>query len=139
MQLITFLSRAGFGAAILASSCLTGVVDAQVQTGTDAQAAVTKPTTEPVFRVSRLANATSLDSNTAPLGVAPNTRIKANPALVPSTTRDRVAVANVLDVAPRAAAPVTPKVAPHPLASWTSKFVALALLPKDNKFRLAST
>ena len=116
MQLITFLSRAGFGAAILAFGCLTGVVDAQVQTGDDSQTVVSKPTTEPVFRVSRLANPTSLDSNVAPLSGTPNSRIKANPALVPSTTRDRVAVANVLDVAPRAAtSPVTPKVAPHPL------------------------
>ena len=126
MQLINVLTRTGFGAAILASCCLPAVVNGQVQPGTGSQTPITKPTTEPVFRVSRLANTNpSSDSNAvaAPVAAAPaiatppaNTRLKDNSEMVPDIAkRDRVAIDGPFGIDSKSATPKAPKAAPHPL------------------------
>jgi len=112
MQSIKFLTRAGFGAAVLASCCLPKLAIGQGQAAVDANATITKKITEPVFRVSRLATA-NLDDNTSATTTAPaNTRDKRNPAEVPILGQ-RGSVAALADDA-KSAAPV-PAVAPHPL------------------------
>ena len=75
MKLTKVFTRTGLGAAILASCCLPAVVNGQVQSGTNSQSSVTKPTTEPVFRVSRLAKENS-NLGTSPVVATPavNTR-----------------------------------------------------------------
>ena len=128
MQLINVLKCTGFGAAILASCYLPAVVHGQVQSGTNSQTPITKPTTEPVFRVSRLAKANpSLDSN----AVAPTPAVAASPAVAPKpavNTRvdnDMAMVPAVHQPYPpsdaniafdsKSAVPEAPKAAAHPL------------------------
>ena len=114
MQIIYALTRTGFGAAILATCCFPAVVSGQVQTATDSQTPITKPTTEPVFRVSRLANA-SPDSNAA-AAPATNTRVKNNSAMVPSVNQpNREANSAVVGIDLESTSPAAPKAAPHPL------------------------
>lgn len=114
MQTIKFLTRAGFGAAVLASCCLPSLVNGQDQTGVDSTATVTKPTTEPVFRVSRLATANPGVDTTSTATVP--TRVKSNPAMVPAIAqRNQIASAAILGGDSKSAVPAKPAVAPHPL------------------------
>ena len=117
MQLFNVLTRTGFGAAILASCCLPAVANGQVQSATDSQTPITKPTTEPVFRVSRLAKVNpSSDLNAVAETPAVKTRIKDNSEEVPAVNqRERVASAVAVGIDSKSATPSTPKVAPHPL------------------------
>ena len=118
MQFINVLTRTGFGAAILASCCLPSLVNGQVQSDTNSQSSVTKPTTEPVFRVSRLAEIKpSVDSNALPTTPTANTR-GTNNSEVPSVNRG-VSAENLADSAigldRKSASPAKPEVAAHPL------------------------
>ena len=109
MQSFKFLTRAGFGAAVLASCFLPKSAIGQGQADVSSNTVVTKGTTEPVFRVSRLATANLDDETTAPA----NTREERNPAEVPLLAQ-RERVADLGDDA-KSAAPAQPAVAPHPL------------------------
>ena len=110
MQSFKFLTRAGFGAVVLASCCLPKLATGQDQVAVGSNAGVTKATTEPVFRVPRLASA-NLGSDTATAAPA-NTRVKPNPALVPKVAQ-RNSVAMRDDV--KSAIPSQPAVTAHPL------------------------
>lgn len=125
MQSIKFLTRAGIGAAVLASSCLPNLVHGQDRAGLGSVAAVTKSTTEPVFRVSRLGtgNLGPSSHTTTAIGAAP-TRAKTNSANVPGMmNRGSLAVGpkTVIPVKPDVAlakpdvAPVKPAAVAHPL------------------------
>ena len=114
MQFINVLTRTSLGAAILASCCLPAVVNGQVQAGIDSQSTVTKPTTEPVFRVSRLAKANpSLDSTAVAELPAANVRVNNDPTMMPAINR-RESVASAAPIS-LDSKPIAPKVVAHPL------------------------
>ena len=117
MQFINVLTRASMGAAILASCCLPAIVNGQVQSDTNSQPSVTKPTTEPVFRVSRLAKTKASPDLTA-IEETPAVNIGGinNSALTPSINRrESVASAAMVGLDSKSVAPTKPKVAAHPL------------------------
>ena len=80
MQSFKFLTRAGFGAAVLASCCLPKLATGQDQVAVAPNAAITKPITEPVFRVANI----NRENDTSAAESAPaKTRIERDPAAVP--------------------------------------------------------
>ena len=102
MQIINLLTRTGVGAAILASCCLPAVVEGQVQSDSNSQPSVTKSTTEPLFRVPRMAKKLPPVDTNAAAATPPNRR--GSNDLVPKIGFDTKSIV-----------PTTPKVAPHPL------------------------
>ena len=106
MQSFKILTRAGFGAAVLASCCLPKLAIGQDQVAAAPTATVTKPLTEPVFRVAGRRNDTSAIKTAPAIETAPaETRDERNPARVPT----------ILDFDSKSASPAQPAVVAHPL------------------------
>ena len=79
MQSFKFLIRAGFGVVVLASCCLPKLAIGQDQVAVGPNAAVTKKTIEPLFRVANVP-----ENDTSAIETAPaDTRARKDPALVP--------------------------------------------------------
>ena len=111
MQSFKFLTRAGFGAVVLASCCLPKLATGQDQVAVGSNATLTKATTEPVFRVPRSAPV-NLGDETA-TGAPATTGVKPSNQVVVPKVAQRDIFAKRDDV--KSAIPSQPAVTAHPL------------------------